>query len=159
MRKLTRSLAVALVVAIVLPTTVAAYWPVGTRSSYVSQWSSSAHRAIDIAATAGVKVLPIRSGKTVFAAYKNNCGGYQVWLSHGNGLYSAYYHLRAEVSWRGEYVSGGTEIIGYVGRTGCATGNHLHVEVWKGFPWASGSYRLNPWAYIDDGYYLPYRYR
>ena len=72
MRKLTRSFVAALVVAIVLPTAVLAYWPVGTRSSYVSQWSSSGHRAIDIAATAGVKVVPIRSGKTVFAGYKNN---------------------------------------------------------------------------------------
>ena len=159
MRKLTRSIVAALVVAIVLPTAVLAYWPVGTRSSYVSQWSSSRHRAIDIAATAGVKVLPIRSGKTVFAGYKNNCGGYQVWLSHGNGLYSAYYPLRSETSYRGEYVSGGTEIIGYLGRTGCASGNHLHIEVWRGYPWASGSYRVNPWNYIDDGYYLPYRYR
>ena len=158
MRKLTRALASALVVAIVLPTAVAAYWPVGTRSSYVSQWHSSRHRAIDIAAPAGTKILPIRSGKTVFAGYKNNCGGYQVWLSHGNGLYSAYYHLRSESSWRGEYVSGGSEIIGYVGRSGCTSGAHLHVEVWKGYPWSGDSYRVNPWAYIDDGYYLPYRY-
>jgi hypothetical protein len=31
--------------------------------------------------------------------------------------------------------------------------------VWRGYPWSSGSYRVNPWTYIDSGTYLPYRYR
>ena len=159
MRKLTRALIAALVIAIVLPVSVLAYWPVGTRSSYISTGYSRSHPALDIAAPSGTKVVPIRTGRTVFAGYKSNCGGYQVWVSHGNGLYSAYYHLRSETTFRGEIVSGGTETIGYVGRSGCASGPHLHIEVWRGVPWGSGSYRINPWAYVDEGYYLPYRYR
>ena len=98
MRKLTRALIAALVVAIVLPVSVLAYWPVGTRSSYISTGYSRSHPGIDSAATSGTKVVPIRSGRTVFAGYKGNCGGYQVWISHGNGLYSAYYHLRSETA-------------------------------------------------------------
>jgi murein DD-endopeptidase MepM/ murein hydrolase activator NlpD len=159
MRKLTRALVAALVVAIVFPISALAYWPVASRTSYVSRSFSSSHPGIDIAATAGTRVVPVRTGTTVFAGYKSNCGGYQVWVSHGNGLYSAYYHLSRETSYRGEVVSGGSETIGYVGRSGCATGPHLHVEVWRGFPWSRGSYRINPWSYIDNGYYLPYRYR
>jgi murein DD-endopeptidase MepM/ murein hydrolase activator NlpD len=159
MRKLTRALVAAIALAIILPAAALAYWPVESRSSYVSQTYWSGHRAYDIAAPAGTRVVPIRSGRTVFAGYKHNCGGYQVWVSHGNGLYSAYYHLRRETSWRGEWVTGGSEVIGYVGESGCATGPHLHVEVWHGFPWASGSYRINPWNFIDNGYFLPYRYR
>jgi murein DD-endopeptidase MepM/ murein hydrolase activator NlpD len=159
MRMLTRALIAALLVAIVLPVSALASWPVATRSSYVSTGFSRSHPAIDIAAPAGTRVVPIASGRTVFAGYKNNCGGYQVWVSHGNGIYSAYYHLRRETSWRGEIVTGRTETIGYVGRSGCASGPHLHVEVWRGYPWRSGSYRVNPWSYIDSGYYLPYRYR
>ena len=42
-------------------------------------------------------------GKVVFAGWKSNCGGYQVWVSHGNGLYSAYYHLRSESVSKGQY--------------------------------------------------------
>jgi murein DD-endopeptidase MepM/ murein hydrolase activator NlpD len=159
MRKLTRAITAALVVAIVLPASVLAYWPVGTRSAYVSQWSSSRHRAIDIAAPSGSKVIPIKSGKTIFAGYKNNCGGYQVWLSHGNGLYSAYYHLRSEAVSRGQRVKRSQTRLGRVGQTGCASGAHLHVEVWRGLPWGSGSYRVNPWKFINSGYWLPYRYR
>ena len=101
----------------------------------------------------------MRSGKVVFAGWKNNCGGYPVWVSHGNGLYSGYYHLRSIAVSKGQWVTKSTTTLGRVGESGCATGPHLHVEVWRGFPWASGSYRVRPWSYIDDGTYLPYRYR
>ena len=149
----------ALAVAIVATIPAAASWPVGTRRSYVSQWSQPGHRAIDIAADRGTKIVPIKDGKVVFAGWKSNCGGYQVWVSHGNGLYSAYYHLSREISFKGEAVDGGSEVLGYLGTSGCASGPHLHIEVWRGYPWRDGSYRVNPWNYIDSGYYLPYRYR
>ncbi|MFL5778353.1 MAG: M23 family metallopeptidase [Chloroflexota bacterium] len=156
---LKRATAAAVLAALVLPTTAMAYWPVASRSSYISQSYWSGHKAIDISVARGTRIVPIRSGRTVFAGYRSNCGGYQVWVSHGNGLYSAYYHMSRETSYRGEWVTGGSETIGYVGSSGCATGPHLHIEVWRGYPWRSGSYRINPWPYIDSGYYLPYRYR
>ncbi|HYK96194.1 MAG TPA: M23 family metallopeptidase [Candidatus Dormibacteraeota bacterium] len=159
MRKSIRALVVALAATLILPAAVFAYWPVATTGSYVSQWFSSRHPAEDIASYAGTRVVPIRSGKVVFAGWRNNCGGYQVWISHGNGLYSAYYHLRNVYAWRGEAVSAQSTTIGRVGMSGCATGPHLHFEVWHGYPWASGSYRIRPWGYIDAGAYLPYRYR
>ena len=152
---LTMGLALALVAA--LP--AAAAWPVANRYSRVSQYYHRSHHAIDIAATTGTPIVPIWSGRTVFAGWRNNGGGWQVWVSNGNGWYTAYYHMSREASYRGEYVSGGREIIGYVGQTGNASGSHLHVEVWRGFPWRSGSYRVNPWTAVDHGSYLPYRYR
>jgi murein DD-endopeptidase MepM/ murein hydrolase activator NlpD len=155
---LKRALAAAGLVALVAPSTALASWPVASTSSYVSQYYHSYHRAIDVATTRGTRIIPIRSGRTVFAGYRSNCGGYQVWVSHGNGLYSAYYHMSRTSSYRGEWVSGGTETIGYVGTSGCASGPHVHVEVWRGYPWRSGSYRVNPWNYIDSGSYLPARY-
>lgn len=136
-----------------------ASWPVATRSSYLSQGYHTGHRADDIAADGGTRIVPVRSGRVVFAGWKSNCGGYQVWVSHGNGLYSAYYHLSRLGASKGEWVTRESETIGRVGRSGCASGAHLHVEVWRGYPWRSGSYRVNPWRYIDDGYYLPKRYR
>ena len=37
------------------------------------------------------------------------------------------------------------ELIGYVGTTGNSTGNHLHLEVWKG---GSKANAVNPRGYI-----------
>lgn len=159
MRRSIRAIAAALTVAIILPAVVVAAWPVANRQSYISQGYRLGHRADDIATYAGTPVVPMQSGRVVFAGWKRNCGGYQVWLSHGNGLYSAYYHLRAEYVSKGQSVTTSSTRLGRVGSSGCASGPHLHMEVWRGFPWASGSYRVNPWKYIDSGTYLPYRYR
>jgi murein DD-endopeptidase MepM/ murein hydrolase activator NlpD len=156
--KIVRALALALAVAVVIPGIVAAQWPVASRYSYVSQKFHDGHRGMDLAAPKGTKVVPITSGKVVFAGWKNNCGGYQVWVRHSSGRYTAYYHLSKEVTYAGAYV-GTSKVIGYVGATGCASGPHVHVEVWTSVPWRAGSYRVNPWNYVMSGYWLPYRYR
>ena len=159
MRLSIRAIAAALTVALILPTVVMSAWPVENRKSYLSQGFHRGHRADDIATYAGTPVVPIKSGRVVFAGWKRNCGGYQVWLSHGNGLYSAYYHLRSESVSKGQRVQRSQTRLGRVGQTGCTQGAHLHVEVWRGFPWGSSSYRINPWKKIKSGYWLPYRYR
>jgi murein DD-endopeptidase MepM/ murein hydrolase activator NlpD len=159
MRKSISALAAALVVAIILPAAVFAHWPVANRYAYVSQGYHLTHKANDIASYSGTRVVPMSGGRVIFAGWKRNCGGYQVWVSHGNGLYSAYYHLRSESVYAGQWVYGQSTTLGRVGQTGCATGNHLHFEVWRGKPWAYGSYRVRPWVYIDSGTYFPYRYR
>jgi murein DD-endopeptidase MepM/ murein hydrolase activator NlpD len=158
-KKSIRAIAAALVVAVLLPVAVAATWPVSNRYSWISQGYHTSHKAYDIASYSGTPIVPIRSGRVVFAGWKNNCGGYQVWVSHGNGIYSGYYHMSRVSAYKGEYVTASYTRLGRVGRSGCASGNHLHVEVWRGYPWASGSYRVNPWYYIDSGTWLPYRYR
>jgi hypothetical protein len=101
MRKSIRAIAAALVVALVLPVATMAAWPVANRYAWVSQGYHSYHKANDIATYSGTKVVPMRSGRVVFAGWKKNCGGYQVWVSHGNRLYSAYYHLRPAPPLRG----------------------------------------------------------
>ncbi len=159
MTKIFRALSLALAVAITIPATTSASWPVQSRTSYASQYYHSGHRGLDIAATRGTGVVPLGSGTVVFAGWRNNCGGYQVWVRHSSGRYSAYYHLSGETTYSGEYVTGGSERIGYVGSTGCASGAHVHMEVWTGYPWRTGSYRVNPWNYVDSGYWLPTRYR
>jgi murein DD-endopeptidase MepM/ murein hydrolase activator NlpD len=159
MRISIRAIAAALTVALVLPSVASAAWPVATRSSYISQGWHTYHRADDIAAPKGTPIVPVRDGKVVYVGRKSNCGGLQVYVSHGNGLYSAYYHLSAESVYRGEPVTQGSTRIGRVGESGCATGPHLHAEMWQGVPGQRGSIRLHPWSYIDSGTYLPSRYR
>ena len=159
MRLSIRAIAAALTVALILPAVVLSAWPVANRQSYISQYYHKGHRADDIATPAGTPVVPMRSGHVVFAGRKHNCGGRQVWVSHGNGLYSAYYHLRSIGVSKGQHVRRSHTRLGRVGQSGCADGAHVHVEVWRGFPWGSGSYRVNPWKRINSGYWLPYRYR
>lgn len=158
MRKSIRALTVALAVTMILPAAASAQWPVKNTKSYVSQGYHSKHKAYDIASYKGTPVLPMSRGTVVFAGRKSNCGGLQVYVSHGNGLYSAYHHLSAEYVWKGKYVTRDA-MIGRVGESGCATGPHLHISVWRGYPWRSGSYRVSPWNYIDSGTWFPLRYR
>lgn len=159
MRRSIRAIAAALTVAIILPAVVVAAWPVEDRHSYISQDYRKGHRADDIAAPGGTPVVPVRSGRVVFAGWKRNCGGYQVWVAHGDGLYSAYYHLRSESASKSQRVTKEKTRLGRVGQSGCAKGTNVHVEVWRGFPWGSSSYRVDPWKYVNSGTWLPDRYR
>jgi len=156
--RLIRAFLAAGLVAAIIPATVAAHFPLVDRYAYVSQWYSTRHPAIDIAAPIGTKIVPIRSGTVVWTGWSYGGGGKGVIIYHGSGMYTAYYHLSRIHAWKGEYVSDQRTVIGEVGMTGDATGPHTHTEVWHGYPWHSGSYRVNPWSYIDTGWYLPYRY-
>ena len=65
-------------------------------------------------------------------------------MSDGNQYSTLYGHMRSVATSAGKYVQQG-EIIGYVGSTGNSTGNHLHLEVWKG---GSKANAVNPRSYI-----------
>ncbi len=119
-------------------------WPVP--GGYISQYFHYGHPAIDIAAPYGSRIVSAASGTVIFAGWKSNGGGYQVYVAHGSGLFTAYNHMSAITVRVGEHVSRG-EQVGRVGMTGNATGPHCHFEVWRGEVWGSG-YRVNPLIYL-----------
>jgi murein DD-endopeptidase MepM/ murein hydrolase activator NlpD len=119
-------------------------WPVA--GGYISQYFHYGHYAIDIAADRGTPVKAAASGVVTWAGWKSNGGGYQVWISHGSGLYTTYNHMSSISVGRGQHVSRG-QMVGRVGMTGNATGPHLHFEVWRGPVWAGGT-RVNPLLYL-----------
>jgi murein DD-endopeptidase MepM/ murein hydrolase activator NlpD len=121
-------------------------WPVIGGDNYISQYFHYGHYAIDIAADYGAKVVSSAPGKVIFAGWKSNGGGYQVWIAHGSGLYTTYNHMSAITVSRGENVSRG-EQVGRIGASGMATGPHLHFEVWSGRVWDGGT-RVNPLKYF-----------
>ena len=65
-------------------------------------------------------------------------------MSDGNAYSTLYGHMKSVATSAGKYVKQG-ELIGYVGSTGNSTGNHLHLEVWKG---GSKANAVNPRGYI-----------
>ena len=77
-------------------------WPVIGGDNYISQYFHYGHYAIDIAADYGAKVVSTAPGKVVFAGWKSNGGGYQVWIAHGSGIFTTYNHMSAISASRGE---------------------------------------------------------
>jgi murein DD-endopeptidase MepM/ murein hydrolase activator NlpD len=119
-------------------------WP--TSSHRVSQYYHYGHYGIDIDGSTGDPIYAAAGGKVTFAGWKNNGGGYQVWIAHGSGLYTTYNHMASVSVGRGQSVGKGQRI-GRMGATGFATGSHLHFEVWRGPIWNGGK-RVNPLAYL-----------
>lgn len=119
-------------------------WPVP--GGYISQYFHASHPAIDIAAPEGSRVLAAAAGTVIWAGWKDNGGGYQVWLAHGSGLFTTYNHMSAVLVSVGQHV-GRSQQVGRVGMTGNATGPHCHFEVWKGMVWGDGV-RVNPLPYF-----------
>jgi len=87
-----------------------------------------AHKGIDYAAPSGT---PVRAAGDGRVAFKGNKGGYGnvLELAHAGQIVTRYGHLSRFASSlrQGDKVNQG-EIIGYVGRSGLATGPHLHFE-------------------------------
>lgn len=90
------------------------------------------HNGIDLAADEGTPVYAIKDG-AVYSCIENDpeFGNYII-LSHDQGkMTSVYAHLSSMRVEKYQYVKKG-EIIGYVGKTGLATGPHLHFEIRQG---------------------------
>jgi murein DD-endopeptidase MepM/ murein hydrolase activator NlpD len=88
---------------------------------------SDYHAGLDIAGDRGQPVFATAAGVVRFAGYQGAYGNLVV-IDHGYGLETRYGHLQAFGVTKGSKVQRG-EVIGRVGATGRATGNHLHYEV------------------------------
>jgi murein DD-endopeptidase MepM/ murein hydrolase activator NlpD len=122
-------------------------WPVVGGGNYVSQYAHAGHVALDIAADYGSPIVAAAGGRVVFAGWKSNGGGWQVWINHGGGMYTTYNHMAGVSVGTGQSVGRGQRV-GRLGSSGWASGPHLHFEVWlSGMPWAGG-YQVNPMRYF-----------
>lgn len=87
------------------------------------------HNGIDIAAKHGSRIHVIASGFVTFTGKKGGYGNV-VEVHHSNSLKSRYAHLNSIKVKKGQVVRIG-DTIATMGKTGRATGSHLHLEVWK----------------------------
>lgn len=91
----------------------------------------SPHSGADYAASTGTPVLATARGRVVLAA-DHFFSGKSVFLDHGDGLVSMYFHLSEISVEEGMTIDRGTRL-GAVGATGRATGPHLHFGLrWHG---------------------------
>ena len=87
------------------------------------------HRGIDLSAPAGNEVRATADG-VVARAGKVGGFGRAVFVSHGFGYSTRYGHLSQIVVEPGQRVRRG-DVLGHVGRSGRATGYHVHYEVYE----------------------------
>ncbi len=86
------------------------------------------HTGLDYAGDIGTPVKAPANGKVILTGnYFFN--GNAIFLDHGRGLISVYIHLDKILVKPGQFVSQG-EIMGTIGKTGRATGPHLHWGVY-----------------------------
>jgi murein DD-endopeptidase MepM/ murein hydrolase activator NlpD len=93
--------------------------------------TARAHRGVDYAAAPGSPVVAVAPGTVVSATYDQS-NGRMVRLRHSSGYETYYLHLSGFA--RGIRAGGRvdqSDVIGYVGSTGLATGPHLHYGLTK----------------------------
>jgi murein DD-endopeptidase MepM/ murein hydrolase activator NlpD len=104
-------------------------WPV---TGPISSYFGPAHPLgidIDLYSNPNAPIAAAAAGKVVFAGGNPCCSyGYYVVIDHGNGFETLYAHFSSIAVSVGQQVAQG-QLLGYGGRTGYATGNHLHFEV------------------------------
>jgi murein DD-endopeptidase MepM/ murein hydrolase activator NlpD len=85
------------------------------------------HHGLDIPASEGARIHPIRKGTVVFSGQQQGYGNV-VTIDHGDGFLSKYAHNQANLVQTGQEVETGS-VIALVGSTGKSTGPHVHFEV------------------------------
>ena len=103
------------------------------------------HNGEDIGAPMGTDVAATNDG-IVRITVDHIFSGKGVFVDHGLGFYSMYFHLSEILVKDGDLVTAG-QIIGKVGATGRATGPHLHWGV------KLNGARVNPYSLLD----LPFK--
>ena len=85
------------------------------------------HEGIDLAVPMNSNVYAARDGVVFATGYDGSAGNY-IFLYHGNGLFSNYFHLTSAKVKVGDHVNAG-DLIAKSGSTGNSTGPHLHFGI------------------------------
>jgi len=111
------------------------------RTRVINGQARSPHNGEDISAPLGTPVVAMNDGIARLTV-DHFFSGKGVFVDHGLGLYSMYFHLSEVLVQDGEAVKQG-QAIGRVGATGRATGPHLHLGV------RLNGARVNPYSLVN----------
>lgn len=116
----------------VAPSVVPRGWPVPYDEAIITSVfgaprGSSGHQGLDLSVAAGIPVRSTANGRVSFAGRSGDFGRLVV-IEHGDGYQTRYAHLKSIEVTKGRKVTRG-DVIGRVGKSGNATGYHLHYEV------------------------------
>lgn len=120
--------------------------PLQYSNVYVSQhYGHNGHKGVDICtrgtgSTMGKEIRATADG-VVYSAEFHKSWGNNVYINHGEGIYTRYAHCSKMIVSAGDQVKQG-QVIAYVGNTGNSFGPHLHFEVWV------NGVRTNPEVWI-----------
>ncbi len=122
--------------------------PLQYSNAYISQhYGHNGHKGVDICtrgtgSTMGKEIRAAADG-TVSTADYHKSWGKNVYINHGNGVYTRYAHCSSMIVSAGQQVKQG-QVIAYVGNTGNSFGPHLHFEVYV------NRNRVNPEPWIPS---------
>ena len=105
-------------------------WPVrGGRISQHFKNSSRKHDGLDISARKNTAIYASAPGKVIYAGNGFSGYGKLIIIEHQGDQWASFYaHLNGFKVREGQWVNQG-DLIGLMGRTGRATGVHLHFEI------------------------------
>ena len=106
-------------------------WPIKDKMTITSKFGvrkNGKHDGIDLAAVRGTKILAAAGGTVLFSGYGPTGYGLTVLIKHTENIFTVYSHNDKNLVKKGKKVKRG-EAIATVGKTGRATGDHLHFEV------------------------------
>jgi murein DD-endopeptidase MepM/ murein hydrolase activator NlpD len=87
------------------------------------------HAGADYRAPEGASVRAPAAGRVILTG-NHFFAGNSIYIDHGQGLISMYFHLSEILVTDGQTVNKGDEPIGLVGKTGRVTGAHLHYGIY-----------------------------
>lgn len=85
------------------------------------------HRGLDFRAPLGTPIRSVADG-TVILVGDHYYAGNSIYIDHGNGVVSMYFHSSEVLVKEGDTVQRG-QVISKAGKSGRATGSHLHLSV------------------------------
>lgn len=87
------------------------------------------HCGIDVSARVGTPIRAAAPGRVIFSGWKNGYGRVVI-IRHRNGYITVYAHNSKNSVRVGEFVNAGN-VLALSGKSGAATGGHLHFEIRK----------------------------